>query len=156
MDLETLRQKEREAFREREKVEEMLFHEIIFDLMAGKEHGQVLGSEEQKRVSKKTVLEVLSLCVKDGTNYKENLRTFAQSFDLNVGEAEYQRVDFVCKYILKKSLRKKSRKSSSFKDSTLSKWKKGVIARVKEEVRFSAQNLRKIQKTCRRSHQLPG
>lgn len=122
MDLETLRQKEREAFREREKVEEMLFHEIIFDLMAAKEYGQILG-ERQKQISKNTVLDVLGLCVRDGTNYKDNLTAFAQAFNLNTGEAEYQRVDFVCKYILKKSLRRKSNKSVHIKKSTLSKSK---------------------------------
>ena len=99
----------------------MLFHEIIFDLMAGMEHGQILGTEREKEISRKTAQNVLSICVRDGTDYKTNLKEFAHIFNLNVGEAEYQRVDFVCKYILKKSLRKKSNKTSQIRQSTLSK-----------------------------------
>ena len=44
----------------------------------------------------------------DETNYKQNLKRLSDLFEVRSGEGEFQRVDFVCKYILKKSLRKKS------------------------------------------------
>ena len=111
VDLTNLRKEEREALREREKVEEMLFHEIIFDLMMGLENKQVLGGNNEQSISKDTVTNVLRVCVRDGTDYENNLREYSNMFQVVKGNAEYQRIEFVCKYILKKSLRQKSNKS---------------------------------------------
>lgn len=105
-----MRREEREAFREREKVEEMLFHEIVFDLMAALENERVLGTDRLKNVSKDSAKRVLETCIRDSTDYSGNLETFTRMFQLTEGDSELQRIEFVCKYILKKSLRKKGEK----------------------------------------------
>ena len=123
-----LRKQEREAFREREKVEEMLFHEIVFDLMTALENDQVLGTDRQQHVRKQSVNQVLGVCIKDGTNYRANLDSFTQMFSLKQGDSEFQRVEFVCKYVLKKSLRKKSDQvKKQLRPSTKSKYEKKTI-----------------------------
>lgn len=86
----------------------MLFHEIAFDLMAALENERVLDSERQHTVRRASAAKVLGSCVLDRTNFRGNLRGLAQLFGLRKGESEYQRAEFLCKYVLKKNLRRKA------------------------------------------------
>lgn len=130
VDLATLRREEREAFREREKVEEMLFHEIVFDLMAALENEQVLGTDRLQHVTKASAKRVLGVCIRDSTDYSGNLEAFTRLFKLTRDDSEFQRIEFVCKYILKKSLRKKADQArQKLRPATASRGPRGLIPR---------------------------
>lgn len=154
MDLTSLRQEENEACRERDKVEEMLFHEVVFDLMLGVEQNLILGTENAKEVDKETVRKVLGEAVRDGTDYKINLKRLGRVLNVKPGDPEFQRLEFVCKYFLKKNLRRKTKKSNNRLRPVVNS--RSSNRRVRRNLRFSAEDFEEIPENDSRLEELPG
>lgn len=102
--------------KENDKVEEMLFHEMIFNLLTE--------LNSNKELTQLCMIKFLSHIVRDGSDMKQNKNNLREYFG-NKNLYDHQKeesIEFICKYVLKKTLRLKNKnKIKNLKESTKSK-----------------------------------